>query len=259
MALYSRVHVWVSNEILTASDLNAEFNNILTNATAAELIGYSANVSQMQTVVDPGGVGTESLAGSVSDELARIRFKLKQIIGSAQWYSTGARDLTATLVAADIAAGAITTTKVADGAITQAKRAALGQQISSLVAGFSSSSTTLVDVTSLTVTITTTGRPVMLMLISGGTGSQINFSSSTTTIDGFYVTFLRGASVIGEQEVLLECANVGSIKAVAIPTSSFQHVDITGAATITYKIQTKVVTGSATVNFDNVQLLAYEL
>lgn len=28
----SRVHTWIANEVLTASDLNAEFNNILNNA-----------------------------------------------------------------------------------------------------------------------------------------------------------------------------------------------------------------------------------
>jgi hypothetical protein len=30
----SRVHTWIANEVLTASDLNAEFNNVLNNAVA---------------------------------------------------------------------------------------------------------------------------------------------------------------------------------------------------------------------------------
>lgn len=94
MALYSRVHVWVTNEVLTASDLNNEFNNILTNANAAQLTGYSATVSQMQQVTDPGGVGTESLAASTSDEIQRLRFKIKEAIGGAQWYSPAPASLT---------------------------------------------------------------------------------------------------------------------------------------------------------------------
>ena len=43
MSTYSRVKTWSSNETLTSSDLNAEFNNIITNTNSGGL--NSDNVS----------------------------------------------------------------------------------------------------------------------------------------------------------------------------------------------------------------------
>src|SRR5690606_5719912 len=86
MALFSRVKTWVSNEVLTAADLNAEFDNILNNSVASSIIGASANVTAMQATVDPGDVGSESLAASVTGELQRLRYVIKRIVGGTQWY-----------------------------------------------------------------------------------------------------------------------------------------------------------------------------
>jgi len=118
MALYSRITVWVSNQVLTAAALNAEFNNILNNAMASSLIGFSANVSQMQQQTNPGGVGTESLAGSTSDELQRLRFMLAYTLGTMYWYDQTGRNLGAGNLAvqtADIVNGAVTPAKLASG------------------------------------------------------------------------------------------------------------------------------------------------
>lgn len=118
MALYSRITVWVSNQVLTAAALNAEFNNILNNAMASALIGFSANVGQMQQQTNPGGVGTESLAGSTSDELQRLRFMLAYTLGTMYWYDQTGRNLGAGNLAvqtADIVNGAVTPAKLASG------------------------------------------------------------------------------------------------------------------------------------------------
>lgn len=123
-ALFSRVHTWVTNEVLTASDLNAEFDNILTNAKASSVVGFSANATEMQTVTDPGGVGTESLAGAVSEELARLRFMLKFLSGQAQWYVQSGRSLSAGALAvqtADYVAGSINTAALGTNSVTAVK------------------------------------------------------------------------------------------------------------------------------------------
>lgn len=93
-ALFSRVKTWVSAEDVTYSDLNAEFDNILNNLTAANVDDYSANVSQMQTTADPGEVGTESLATTLAGELTRLRFMIKEITGENQWYESPTSSLT---------------------------------------------------------------------------------------------------------------------------------------------------------------------
>lgn len=122
MAVYSRIKNWVSNEVLTAADLNAEFNNILTNAQPSGIEDYSADVSTMQSTTDPGGVGSESLATTLAGEIQRLRYAIKRIVGGAQWYSTPSFDLTnASIGTANIANNAVTTAKIADGNVTNAK------------------------------------------------------------------------------------------------------------------------------------------
>lgn len=93
-ALFSRIKNWASTEDVTNTDLNAEFDNILNNLTAANVDDYSSTAAQMQTVTDPGEVGSESLATNIAEELERVRFVLKEIKGDvAQWYTTGATSL----------------------------------------------------------------------------------------------------------------------------------------------------------------------
>lgn len=120
MTLFSRVTVWVSNQVLTAAALNGEFNNILNNAAIVDMVGYSANVGQMQSMVSPGGVGTESLAGSGAAEVQRLRYMMAFLSGATNWYDSTGRSLGAGLLA-------VQTADIVAGAVTQAKRAALGQ------------------------------------------------------------------------------------------------------------------------------------
>lgn len=96
MALFSRVKVWTTKEILTYSDLNAEFDNIINNMAAVTTVGYSSSVSQMRSQTNPGGVGSESLAASVSGELERIRFAIARIVGKTYWYEAPVKSLNLT-------------------------------------------------------------------------------------------------------------------------------------------------------------------
>lgn len=93
MGAISRVKVWTVGETLTSSDLNTEFNNIINNFDASSLDGASANVAAMQTVVDPGELGTESLASDLAGELHRLRFMISELSGQSQWYVTSPRTL----------------------------------------------------------------------------------------------------------------------------------------------------------------------
>lgn len=247
MALYSRVKTWVSNEVLTAANLNAEFDNILTNSAAASMVGYSANTTQMRLTADPGGVGTESLASSVAEELTRIRYVLKRIVGGAQWYSTPDFDLTGTL----------STSNIADGAITQAKRAALTFQASSSTSSFSTTSTSFTDVTNASVSFTGTGRQLVIGLRADGStdaanAARVQAQSGSTGVA--YLQFLVASSVVAVYAVpISDLLNY-------MPPAAFTHViGNVAAGTNTIKAQMKVDAGTTTGSVLNCQLYVYEL
>ena len=83
--------------VLTAAIYNADHVNHITNQNPTMTGAYSDNVGQYQSVVDPGGVGSESLAGNLAGELERLRFAIKRITGKAQWYVAPAANLDQTL------------------------------------------------------------------------------------------------------------------------------------------------------------------
>src|SRR5207245_10042694 len=77
--------------ILTASIYNADHQKHVTNQNPQQTGAYSDTVVQMQTITDPGGIGTESLAPSLAGEIERLRFIIKNLITNidstrTQWY-----------------------------------------------------------------------------------------------------------------------------------------------------------------------------
>jgi len=91
--LWSVVKSWINGEVLTHTDLNAEFQNVITNQVPAQFDDYSSSVAQMQTNTDPGEVGSESQATTLAGELERERFAIKEIKGTDQWYETAKTSL----------------------------------------------------------------------------------------------------------------------------------------------------------------------
>ncbi len=237
MAVFTRVKTWVSNEVLTAAALNAEFNNLLNNTIPASIEDYSADVATMQITADPGGVATESLATTLAGEIARLRYVIKRLFGGAQWYSTPVSTL---------ATGGILSAALADGSVTRAKQAAVGHQISAADSGsYSSASTTFVDVTNLTVDITTTGRPVIVMLQTSTTPAITSFVISTGEAQ---LKIVRGATDLGIYRFS---------PGVTVHSGVIVYLDAPAAGTYTYKIQGKTATG--TLNVQDMVLVAYEL
>lgn len=89
----SRVKTWVSAETLTAADLNAEFDNIISGLDTDNIDDYSASVSEMRTTANPGEASSESQATDLTGEITRLRFALletKQQIDSSitYWYES---------------------------------------------------------------------------------------------------------------------------------------------------------------------------
>lgn len=79
----------------TLSDVNyaSHRQEIADAMIPANIDDYSADVTQMRLTIDPGDVGSESLASDLAGEIARLRYTIKNIKdllnGSAvpQWYS----------------------------------------------------------------------------------------------------------------------------------------------------------------------------
>ena len=83
--LYTHV-TRATGTILTATIYNTDHQNHIDNQTPQMTDDYSVSVAEMRTVTSPGGVGTESLATSLSGELERLRYVIGQLTGGSQWY-----------------------------------------------------------------------------------------------------------------------------------------------------------------------------
>lgn len=133
--------------------------------------------------------------------------------------------------------------------ITKAKLAALGQQVSSSSGNFTTTSASLTAVTNLTCTITTSGRPVMVMLTPDGTldGSEIDTNNSLCICE-----FRRDSTTIGSFELQ------GTTGQVWVGPPSVSVVDVVAAGTYTYVLRASASPGS-TVGVRYCRLVVFEL
>lgn len=92
-ATFSRIKTWIAGETLTASDLNAEYDNILNNLDPDGIDDASANNTAMQATRNPYPGDTISLATDLREEFQGLRFLAKQITGETQWYIDPDTDL----------------------------------------------------------------------------------------------------------------------------------------------------------------------
>jgi hypothetical protein len=153
----------------------------------------------------------------------------------------------------------IDTTNLADGAVTQAKRAALGQQVSASCGGFSTTSGSYVDVTNLSVTITTTGRPVLVKIQndSANYGAITARSASPSYLADVWIRILRDSVVISEQYIGVSI-NPAHAQDYIHAAADFTHVDVVVAGTYVYKVQIRKAS-SDYVALTNAKLMAFEL
>jgi hypothetical protein len=82
-----------NGESIDAAKYLADHQQHVDNLEPPKVDDFSASVSEMQTTADPGELGSESQATSLAGELSRLRFTVKEIKGTAQWYQTAPTDL----------------------------------------------------------------------------------------------------------------------------------------------------------------------
>jgi hypothetical protein len=133
----------------------------------------------------------------------------------------------------------------------------VGQQLSSSCGLFATSSTFYIDITNLTVTITTSGRPVMVMLQPDGSATSM-FTAVTSTTGTLPVSanikLVRGASDVAFWEAGLQASATDST---ILPAILF--VDAPAAGTYTYKLRGLLNDASGLLKVGYASLVAYEL
>lgn len=154
-----------------------------------------------------------------------------------------------------VAANIPTTQGIAQGMLalraTGSTVAAGGVATSASSGFFSTASTTPVAVTNLSVTITTTGRPVYVGLISDPTNpGGIQFSTAGGAGSAEFL-INRGATIITQ-------AGLSNGSGIAIPVSALNYLDIVSAGTYTYTISAQLNTGIAAI-VSRAILVAYEI
>lgn len=75
-------------ETIDAAKYNADHQAHVDGTTSEMTDDYSASVAQMQSAVDPGERGSESLPTSMAGELERLRATLAEIKATTYWYES---------------------------------------------------------------------------------------------------------------------------------------------------------------------------
>lgn len=126
-----------------------------------------------------------------------------------------------------------------------------GIAISGSSGAFSTSSASYVSVTNLSVTITTTGRPVFLLLESDNSGNT-SYVSADGGSSGFLYRIVGGSTVLGPFQAGLFTSPTSLLYLVS------NFIDQAPAGTHTYTFEVNNNNGTA-VEVDYMRLVAYEL
>lgn len=174
---------------------------------------------------------------------------------------TGEESRRAEINTTQIANLAITTAKLADGAVTNAKKGAPNFVESSSSGSFSTSSTTYVDVTNMSVSFTTTGR-MLEFGFNGVMGSATRIYDTSgfpaATRNGF-VKLVNATSTSDMAGVKFGTDFASADDWIVYPgIGFFRHFEIVAAGTYTFKIQALVSSGSV-LEITNLKLFVREL
>jgi hypothetical protein len=138
-----------------------------------------------------------------------------------------------------------------------------GVAISNSSGSYSTSSSSFTAVTNLSVTITTSGRPVYVGLIPDGTSNTTNscyiyaINSGSNSLQAF-LEILRGASVVSQHEIGL-VVGAGDIPQIFYPPGNIWAIDVIGAGTYTYSVSVSCQSSASNMRCYNSKLIAYEL
>jgi hypothetical protein len=165
------------------------------------------------------------------------------------------------ITASKMASNAVATATIQDGAVTHAKRGAVPYSVSSSSGNYSRTSGAEADITNLSVSFTSIGRPVRIQFIGDTTNpsflSSIGISRGTSGTAEAYIYIYRDSTVIAEFPLALTAGS--SSPSYIIPASSISHTDFPAAGTYTFKARCESDGLGTTLNVTSVKLMVYEL
>lgn len=157
----------------------------------------------------------------------------------------------------------VTTAQIGDSQVTRAKQASVGQQISAAVTSAAKSNTTYDDtgISNLSVSLTTTGRPVVVGLTSDAVGSgNISIAAAAGTIANGHIAYSVDGAVSFFFEGLVKIEGVGAAAGnMSVPPGAFTTIWAASAGSHTIKAYAKVTTGTDVLTVIRTRLFAYEL
>jgi hypothetical protein len=222
--------------------------------SAADWTTFNSKQAAGNYITALTGDVTASGPGSVAATIANNAVTTAKIADSNV---TTAKIADSNVTTAKIADSNVTTAKLADGSVTRAKQAAVGQQISSgSGAGWGNATTTYQDVTNLSVTITTTGRPVIVVLY--GTPGEVDSFLVATGASAKIAKFRISRSGTSSADVMdIQVGPGGTQSMQMVP--SYVTIDPVGAGTYTYKLQGKAALAGGGASVNHCILAAFEL
>lgn len=163
---------------------------------------------------------------------------------------------------AKLASGAVTTDKIADEAVTPAKREAHNDEIST-AGSLTTTSTSEQDIPSATVTITTTGKPVLLYLQKNTATNESGISTSIQVATTHKIRLYRDVALLGMYPTRfqgsLTLTDDGSAS-VGVLSGQISALDVVSAGTYTYKATFQAGgAGGASCELLGLKLVAVEL
>lgn len=252
----TQVKTYVNGSILTADDLNSEFGNIYATINNLDEDNLSATTSilpiNLNSTLAGDGLarsGTGVLSANVDGTTVKVVadvIKIVDLPGSA------------------LATGAVTSAKILDGTIAKVDLASktagtpatlgnVGLSGNSAAGELEFTTTAFGDIPNSTLTITTGGGPVRLVIMPGSASTETYIECEDATTDPCKLEVTRdGSTVVMQWPFYTNGAEY------RLPPAAFETLDVIGAGTYTYKI--KYFVGSATaLRVKNIRLMAIEL
>lgn len=227
-----------------------------TTVTAAKIANGTITTTQISNSAGITGTqiaGTTIAAANIvantitSSQIANNTISATQIANNT---ITSTQIANSTITTTQIASATIAGSNIAAATVTRQNQVAVGEQIGSSSGIYSTNSASYVAISNLSLSLAVTGRPVILMLQGSATDVDGNICGDAGTYAR--AVFLRGATAIAH-------FSIGSSDGPITGFGMQYCMDQPTAGTYTYSVQTKVISGAGSVNFNNVRLVAFEL
>ena len=256
-------------QMTTGGAVNATSSGISSGTASASFVASvlvvnaaantPANIQGASILLGNNSAGTNYITLAPPNFLASsYQVTLPTLPGAASFLTI---DSSGNMGATIATSAGITGSNISSNTVTYANRVALNYALSASCGSFNTSSTSPVSVTNLSVTITTSGKPVMVGLVADGSANSciLETGSGVTNSVTATVNILRGGSNIAQTQLYIIAApDSGTAEIVNSVPAPFLQFDSPGAGTYTYTA-TLTASASSGATLSYAKLIAYEL